>query len=122
MSLFDTGDYINILSTLTQGEGEQKRASIQTLYYSLGLEYEDEIRKMRKESIQAEITKKEKAALTALDLNALRALDEDDEIPEPAAQAGGEAPLPGEGPPGGGMPDLGAPPGGEGGGPPMPGP
>jgi hypothetical protein len=68
---------------------------------------------MRKEAIQSEIFKKEKAALTALDLNTLRALDEEDEIPEPAAEGGGgEAPLPGEAPPGGPPPDLGAPPGG----------
>ena len=108
MSLFDTGDFINILSTLTQGEGDQKRASLQTLYYSLGLEYEDEIRKMRRESIQSEISKKEKAALASLDLNALRALDDGDEISEPqVAAAGGEAPLPGEMPPGGPPPELG---------------
>jgi len=113
MSLFDTGDYINTISTLTQGEGDQKRASLHTLYYSLGLEFDDEVRKMRKEAIQSEIFKKEKAALTALDLNTLRALDEEDEIPEPAAEGGGgEAPLPGEAPPGGPPPDLGAPPGG----------
>jgi hypothetical protein len=121
MSLFDTGDYINTLSTLTQGEGDAKRVSLQTFYYSLGLEYEDEIRKMRKESIQSEISKKEKAALATFDLNSLRSLDEDDEINEveQAAAAGGapggEAPLPGEGPPGvppdlgGGMPPPPAP-------------
>ncbi len=112
MSLFDTGDYINILSTLTQGEGDQKRASLHTLYHSLGLEFDDEVRKMRKEAIQSEISKKEKTALAALDLNTLRALDEEDEIPEPVEEgAGGGAPLPGEAPPGGPPPDLGAPPG-----------
>ena len=111
MSLFDAGDYINTLVTLTQGEADQKRASLHTLYRSLGLEFEDETRKLRKESIQSEISKKEKAALAGLDLNALRALDEEDEIQEPAAPeggAGGEAPLPGEGPPGG--PEGGPPP------------
>jgi len=122
MSLFDAGDYINGLVTLTQGEGDAKRASLHTLYRSLGLEFEDEIRKMRKEAIQSAINAKEKAALTAMDLNALRALDEEDEIPEPegaaAGGAPGEAPLPGEAPggapPGGGLPGLdmggGAPP------------
>jgi hypothetical protein len=123
MSLFDAGDYINGLVTLTQGEGDAKRASLHTLYRSLGLEFEDEIRKMRKEAIQSAINAKEKAALLAMDLNALRALDEEDEIPEPDAAAGapgagGEAPLPGEAPggapPGGGLPglDMGGPPGG----------
>jgi len=122
MSLFDAGDYINTLVTLTQGEGSAKRASLHTLYRSLGLEFEDEIRKMRKEAIQFAIDEKEKASLKAMDLNALRALDEEDEIPEIQGQpgqgrGGGEAPLPGEspgaGPPGGGLSglDLGASPG-----------
>ncbi len=103
MSLFDAGDYITALTGLTQGEGEAKRASLHTLYRSLGLEFEDEVRKMRKEAIQSEISKKEKAALAALDLNTLRSLNEEDEIPEPEAGAaapgaapGGEPPLPGE--------------------------
>ena len=123
MSLFDAGDYISQLVTLTQGEGPAKRASLHTLYRSMGLEWEDEVRKMRKESIQNAIFEKEKAALAAMDLNSLRALDDEDEIPEQdnAAQKGpgGEAPLPGETPgggppPGGGLPGLdlggGAPP------------
>jgi hypothetical protein len=124
MSLFDTADYVNTLVSLTQGEGEQKRVSFHTLYRSLGLDAESENRNMRKESIQAAISKKEKAALDTLSLNELRALDDDDEIPEPkepaeGAPAGG---VPGE--PGGGMPPLdlggggppglgGPPPGGE---------
>lgn len=120
MSLFDAGDYINTMLTLTQGEGDQKRASLHSLYRSLGLEFEDEIRKLRKEAIQSEISKKEKAALTAMDLNTLRTLDEEDEITEPAQGGGtpggapGEPPLPGEMPP----PDLGG--GGAEGGPPPP--
>src|SRR5579885_226343 len=108
MSLFDAGDYINSLVTLTQGEDAAKRASLHTLYRSMGLEYEDEVRKMRKEAIQNAINLKEKAALQAMDLNALRSLDDEDEIPEPQGQpgaAGAAAPVPGEtpggGPPGG---------------------
>lgn len=120
MSLFDAGDYINSLVTLSQGEGDQKRVSLHTLYRSLGLEFEDETRKMRKESIQAAINKKEKIALDAMDLNSLRSLDEEDEIPEPAAgtAAPGAGAVPGEAPPGG-LPglDLGSPPGGP---PPLP--
>ena len=118
MSLFDAGDYINTLLTLTQGEGEQKRASLHTLYRSLGLEFEDEVRKLRKEAIQAEISKKEKTALASMDLNSLRTIDDEDEITEPqeaappegAGGAPGEAPppLPGEAPP-----ELPAPSGGE---------
>ena len=107
MSLFDAGDYINGLVTLTQGEDAAKRASLHTLYRSMGLEFEDEIRKMRKEAIQLAISRKEKVALDAMDLNSLRALDEEDEIPEPEAKPGapGEAPLPGE-TPGGAPPTL----------------
>lgn len=133
MSLFDAGDYINSLVTLSQGQADQKRVSVHTLYRSLGLEYEDEVRKMRKENIQNAIQKKEMAALESMDLNSLRALDEEDEIPEPQGQAGaaGEQPVPGETPGGGGpggLPDLGLPggppppppPGGGGGAPPPP--
>jgi hypothetical protein len=119
MSLFDAGDYINTLVTLTQGTADQKRASLHTLYRSMGLEFEDETRKIRKEAIQNAIAKKEAAALEALDLNSLRALDDEDEIPEPQGQPAQEQAVPGEtpggAPPGGGLPDLGLP-----GGPPPP--
>lgn len=125
MSLFDAGDYINSLVTLTQGTDEAKRVSLHTLYRSVGLEFDDEVRKMRKEAIQIAINKKEKTALEAMDLNALRALDDEDEIPEPEVKPGEqkEQPVPGETPGGapspGGMPDLGMPPP-PGGGPPGP--
>ena len=115
MSLFDAGDYINSLMTLTQGEANQKRASTHTLFRSLGLEWEDETRKIRKEAIQNVIAAKETQSLMTMDLNALRALDEEDEIPESqAAQPGMEAPVPGQAPMGGVMPglDLGPLPGG----------
>jgi len=128
MSLFDAGDYINNLVTLTQGDENSKRASLHTLYRSMGLEWQDETRKMRKEAIQKAISDKEKVSLTTMDLNSLRALGEDDEIPEPQTEAGaggglpGAEPLPGESPlpgmpglggppPGGGEPPGGAPPG-----------
>jgi hypothetical protein len=120
MSLFDAGDYIQGLVTLTQGEDSAKRASLHTLYRSMGLEYEDEQRKIRREAIQNAINAKEKAALATMDLNALRALDDEDEITEVEAgkaAASGEAPLPGETPGGappapGSLPglDLGPPP------------
>jgi hypothetical protein len=119
MSLFDANDYIQNLVNLTQGDDSAKRVSLHTLYRSLGLEWEDEVRKIRKEAIQGAINKKEKAALDALDLNALRSLDDEDEIPEPEEVSGGggaptEAPLPGEEsgggsappPPVGGLPGL----------------
>lgn len=106
MSLFDAGDYMNLLVNLTQGaDAASKRASLHTLYRSMGLEFEDEVRKLRKEAIQAAIFLREKQALDKMDLNALRSLDEEDEIPEPIGEGAAEAPLPGETPggaPGGG--------------------
>ena len=121
MSLFDAGDYISNLVTLTQGEGDAKRVSLHTLYRSLGLEWEDEQRKMRKESIGAAIVKKEKAALDEMDLTSLRSLSDDDEIKEPvkddlpsspSAGGGSESPLPGEASPSdmGGLPGMPPPP------------
>ena len=118
MSLFDAGDYINTLVALTQGEGDQKRASLHSLYRSMGLEWIDEKRKIRRETIDSEILKKEKQSLEKMDLNQLRALDENDEIPdlsqEESPSGGGESPPPpgGEGglPGVGDMGGLGAPP------------
>jgi hypothetical protein len=122
MSLFDAGDYINTLVTLTQGQDDQKRASVHTLYRSLGLEFEDEVRKIRKEAIQNAIAKKEKMALEMMDLNSLRSLDDEDEIPQPQGmpQPGADGSVPGQvGSPMGGMPGLDlSPPGGMGGPPP----
>ncbi len=89
MSLFDAGDYIQTLTTLIQGD--TKRVSLQTAYRSLGLDYEDEIRKMRGEQIKEAILEKEKQALTQSSLNELRALKPEDEIQEKA-----HGPLPGE--------------------------
>lgn len=109
MSLFDTSDYINNLTTLSQGTDDQKRVSLHTLYRSMGLEFSDEVRKLRTETIQNAIAKKEKLALDSMDLNSLRSLDEDDEIPEPATDSVQAQPLPGEMPgggAGGGLPGL----------------
>jgi hypothetical protein len=93
MSLFDMSDYINNLSQLSQGEGAQKRVSLQTLYRSLGLEYEEEQRKIRYEDIQDAIRIKEIQSLQRYSLNELRALTPDDEIEEVT-----EEPVPGESP------------------------
>jgi len=115
MSLFDTSDYVNVLVQLS---GEQKKVSQQTLYRSLGLEFEEERRKIKKEDISDAIRKKELMSLDRMSLNELRALTEEDEIPEIT-----EAPLPGqspyEGQPGA-QPGM-EQPGGPGGLPPLPG-
>lgn len=116
MSLFDTSDFVNVLVQLS---GEQKKVSQQTLYRSLGLEHDEERRKIKKEDIADAIRKKELASLDRMSLNELRALTEEDEIPEIV-----EAPLPGqspyEGQPGQQQPGM-EQPGGPGGLPPLPG-
>lgn len=131
MSLFDTADYIQNLVTLTSGKGEEKRASLHSLYRAMGLEWEDEVRKKRKEMIQAAIETKEAASLEKMPLNALRSLGdgEDNEIPEPDTQDAKEAPVPGETgageeAAGGGMPPMSGLPGlgGSGSPPPLPSP
>jgi len=125
MSLFDMDSYINQMVGLTQGEGVAKRASLQTLYRSLGLEYEEEQRKIRYEDIQDAIRTRELQALARYDLHELKALGPGDEIEEAT-----DEPVPGESPyvaPQGGAPGAGglpgAPPGLGGlGAPPGPGP
>ena len=129
MSLFDTGEYIN---TLVQGSLVDKQiVSKETLYRSLGLEMEDENRKVRRENVHAAIAKKEIVALDTMTLNALRSLDDEDEIPEPKTASGTappvESPLPGETPGGGldlgglgGMPSMPPMPSGGGSAPPAP--
>lgn len=118
MSLFDAGDYINTLMQLATED--QKRASYQTLYRSLGLVWEDEVQKIRMEDIHEAIRKKEKLSLDEMSLNELRALGPSDEIQEVV-----QSPLPGEQnkPQGGGEEedmDLPGMPSGGGGAPPPP--
>jgi hypothetical protein len=121
MSLFDTADFVNVLVQLS---GEQKKVSQQTLYRSLGLEYEEERRKIKKEDISDAIRTKELASLAIMPLNELRALGDEDEIPEtqiyalPGQDPSSIVQQPGQQMPGGpaGLPPLpGAPPGGMGG-------
>jgi len=93
MSLFDMGDYTQALTTLiTQGgEGQPPKLALQTLYRSLGIEYEDEQRKIRRETIDNIIHTKEVASLSGMSLDQLRALKDEDIIPEAK-----NSPLPGE--------------------------
>ena len=107
MSLFDANDYINSLSQLlTQ---EPRKVSLHTLYRSLGLEYEDEVKKIRQENIDIVIQAKESESLQRMNLNELRSLDDVDEIKEIV-----ETGLPGEALPGAGGDMFGGPPGGGG--------
>ena len=115
MSLFDMSDYINSLNQLAgDGKGTNRKISVQTQYRSLGLEYEDELIKMRYEDIQDAIREREIASLARFNLHELRSLGPGDEIEEVSeepvpgqspyisGQSGGE-----EGAPGGGLGDMG---------------
>ena len=91
MSLFDTGDYIQQITGLVTSENPT--VSKQTLYKSLGLEYEDELRKIRRERIDFAIQSREAETLSKMPLNELRALNDESEIKEVV-----DNPLPGENP------------------------
>jgi len=124
MSLFDAGDYIQVLTQLAQGTPEAPaKVSTHTLYRSIGLDWEDEVRKLRIESVQNIIYTKELEALGTMSLNELRTLGPDDtidtpvDIPVPGEENTGNVPGgPQEGGPDnidlGGLPGMGGPPGG----------
>jgi len=125
MNLYDLQDYISNIT----GMVSSKQASVQTLYRSMGLNYEDEKIKMRQESIDEAIRRREEMALGTMTLTELRSLDPEKPImeaidsrereAEPAVPP--EAGMPaGVMPPGaemgagplGGLPELAPPPGG----------
>jgi hypothetical protein len=127
MNLYDLQDYIgNITGIVSAGQ-----ASVQTLYKSLGLSYEDEKIKMRQEMIDKAIKMREEQALSTMTLTELSTLDPEKPIMEPidskdrgaAAEVPAEAGMPAGVPGGeagglpGGLPELAPPPGGEIGGP-----
>lgn len=132
MNLYDMADYVSSIKDLVSNE----QISKQTLCRSLGLDYEEELRRLKKERIDKAIAEKESTSLGAMRLRELEALTVDSIIPEPPDDAepaggdGGGLSLPGVpglmgGPDsGGGGGDLGPPPdlgaGGGGGGPPAP--
>jgi hypothetical protein len=94
MAMFDMADYIGSLNTLT---GDPKKVSLQTLYRSLGLDYEEEKRKIKQEEIDTAILNKEKEILSKMPLTQLRALDANSEITEPTEELlPGEVATPGE--------------------------
>jgi hypothetical protein len=121
MSLFDANDYIQTLVQLTTpgGEGQPPpRVSNHTLYRSLGLDFDDEQLKLRKEAIANAIAMKEAASLKTMTLEEIRGLNEEEDIPEPKQGEQAEEPLPGESPaalPGAPPVPEGPPPGGLGG-------
>ncbi len=113
MNLYDMNDYT---SSIGQYVGN-KQVSLQTLYRSLGLSYEEETARLREEAVGEAILQKEMAALQTMRLSELRSLEPGKEIPEPPDESMAPPPgLPGVpmdmggGPPGGGPPGGGPPP------------
>jgi len=79
MNLYDLQDYIGNITGLVS----QKQASLQTLYKSLGLNYEEERIKQRQELINDVIRQREEQALMTMSLSELRTLNPEKEIAEP---------------------------------------
>jgi len=121
MILFDMSDYIGILQQLAQPgpQGEPPKVSKDTMFRSLGLDPDKEIRKVRMEMIQDMIAMKEKTIAQGLTLSTLRSIKEGEDLVEPTEEP--VAGVPGAQPGGAGMGGgLGAPPMGGGlGGPPL---
>lgn len=91
MILFDMDNYINMLSTLAQpGQDGTRVVSRDTLFRSLGLDPEEERRKVRHEMIQDTLMKKETQLAATMSLSQLRAIKEGEDLVEPT-----EEPLPG---------------------------
>jgi len=121
MNLYDLQDYIsNITGMVSAGQ-----ASVQSLYKSLGISYEDEKIKMRREAIDKAIKMREENSLSGMSLTELRSLDPEKPIMEPIdskersqmtpPEAGGDLGMGGTGGMGGvapgGLPELAPPPG-----------
>lgn len=81
--LFDMNDYIQNLKDLVK----DNKVSQSTLFKSLGLNEEQERRKIREETIKAAILKKETDIINGMKLAALRALSPDDDLVEATLEA-----------------------------------
>lgn len=104
MNLYDLQDYIGNLTGLLA----QKQVSLQTLYRSLGLNYEEERVRIRQEMINDAVLQREQASLSQMTLDELRTIDPEKPIQDPTTETEREA-VPAAPPSGG----LGAIPGGE---------
>jgi len=80
MNLYDVSDYVTSIGNYVGN----KQISIQTLYKSLGLSYEDERRRLREEAIGDAVFAKEQQILSGMRLSELEKLDPNKAIPEPA--------------------------------------
>lgn len=117
MNLYDINDYIQGVSNFVAN----KQISLQTLYRSLGLSYDEEKRRLREEAIDFVKSTKELEALQAMRLRELENLDPNGVIPEPPEGMGGTGDMDGPedlpgldlpGMPGGGPPGPSGPSGG----------
>lgn len=116
MNLYDMSDYVQGIGSFVAN----KQVSLQTLYRTLGLSYEEERRRLKEEAIHEVIRSKEIESLNRMRLRELENIDINGVIPESTELPGGGAPpegsLPGmEEMPGMDIPGLGMPPGPSGG-------
>lgn len=113
MTLYDVDTYIQHLTGLMDKAPPQAPTGVsrQTVYRSLGLDFQDELSNQRREAIQLAILEKEMAEIKKMPLGKLRSLDMDAPIQESTEES---SPLPGQQPPEAGAampaaPDLGVP-------------
>lgn len=78
MNLYDMGDYISNIKDLVGND----KISMQTLYRSLGISYDEEQRRLKLERIHKAIAAKETESLAGMRLRELESLDADSIIPE----------------------------------------
>jgi hypothetical protein len=128
MNLYDMNDYISSISNFVGS----KQVSLHTLYRSLGLSYEEEMKRLNEEALDLAIRTKKEEIMNQLRLSELENLDPEGALPEPTEETMPGMGLPGEEgagglpgvPGGGGMPGMpgggpgglggpGGPPGGE---------
>ena len=79
MNLYDMNDYVSTIAPFVNN----KQVSLQTLYRSLGLSFEEENRRLKEEAIQFAIFEKQQAVLKGMRLSELENLDVDKGIQEP---------------------------------------
>lgn len=108
MNLYDMSDYIQNIGSFVSN----KQISLQSMYRSLNLSYDEEKRRLREEAIDDVIRTKELEALQSMRLRELENLEADSIIPEPTdAPGAGAMPNDGSGMGLPGMPDMGGAPG-----------
>ena len=88
MNLYDMADYVSTISAFVNN----KQVSLQTLYRSLGLSWEEENRRLKEEAIQFAIFEKQQSILKGMRLSELENLDVDKGIQEPVDESEIEIP------------------------------